>query len=59
MSKMMTISLMNDFMFNLSEEMRMRIEDFVGTDYGMDDRKILREFGLEEQFKNFVMAHAA
>lgn len=59
MSKMMRISLMNDFVFNLADEIQMKIEDFVGNDYGMDDEIILREFGLEEQFENYVMSHAA
>lgn len=59
MSRMMKISYMNDFIFNLNDEMQRRIEDFVGTNYGMDDDRILREFGLEEQFENYVLAHAA
>ncbi len=59
MSKMMRISLMNDFIFNLADEIQMKIENFIGTDYGMDDDVILKEFGLEEQFEKYVLSHAA
>lgn len=59
MSRMMRISLMNDFIFSLNFELQDRIESFVGTDYGMEDSRILEEFGLSSQFEDYVAAHAA
>lgn len=59
MSRMMRISMMNDFIFNLSQELQDRIEDFVGSHYEMDDETVLNEFGLSVQFEEYIAQHAA
>lgn len=59
MSRMRKISLMNDFVFSLSVEMQSKIDNYVGGNYAMDDDKILRFFGLEDQFREYVEMHAA
>ncbi len=48
---------MNDFIFNLSDEIQMKIENFVGTDYGMDDNEILKEFGLDPATGRIINGH--
>jgi len=59
MSRMMRISLMNDFIFNLNADLQRRIENFVGNDYSMDDERILEEFGLTNEFEEYVALNAA
>lgn len=59
MSKMQKISLMNDFIFNLSYETQRKIENYVGNDYSIDDAVVLENFGLVEAFEEYVRNHAA
>lgn len=51
--------LFNNFVQTLDSDIRTQIEDYIGTDYSMDDSKILEYFGLETQFNEYVEEFAA
>lgn len=59
MSYRKRLLMVNNFIQTLDEEMRSKIDSFVGGDYAMDDRKILKYFGLESQFEEYMEEYAA
>ena len=54
MSYRRRLLMVNNFIQTLDEGLQSRINSFVGNDYAMDDRKILRYFGLEGAFAEYV-----
>lgn len=54
MSYRTRLLLFNNFVQTLDENTQLAIENFVGTNYSMDNAKILSYFGLENQFNDYV-----
>jgi len=59
MSYRTRLLMVNNFIQTLDEYMQAQIESFVGNNYEMDDRKVLKYFGLEAQFREYVEEYAA
>jgi len=54
MSYRKRLLLVNNFIQTLDLDLQSKINDFIGTNYSMDDRKILSYFGLETQFADYI-----
>jgi len=59
MSYRTRLLLVNNFIQTLDEGLQAQIDSFIGNDFGMDDRKVLKYFGLENAFAEYVEEYAA
>lgn len=58
MSYRKRLLMVNNFFQTLDEEIQTKINSFVGNNYSMDDRKILKYFGLEREFEEYLEEYA-
>ena len=59
MSYRKKLLLFNNFIQNLDMDIQTQIEDYVGSNYGMDEAQIISYFGLERQFMDYMDDNAA
>lgn len=59
MSYRTKLLLFNNFIQTLDMDIQTEINDYVGTNFSMDNSKILKYFGLENAFEEYVSEYAA
>lgn len=59
MSYRTKLLLFNNFIQTLDETTQTMIDEYVGTNYSMDNSLVLKYFGLENEFDEYVAEYAA